>query len=300
MRYRFEKIDRCDMCGDETGSHRVLGQRLNGQTGMKPKTKKGISVSVVRCGNCGLIYSDPMPVPFDLQDHYGVPPESYWEAQYFEHDPGYFLNQIETFKRLSYAPSAIRVLDIGAGIGKGMNSLQNAGFDTYGIEPSTAFYERAVSQMKIDPDKIKLGMVEEVDYENNFFDFITFGAVLEHLYHPASSIEKTLQWLKPSGLIHIEVPSSEYLISKVINTYYKILGTNYVTHLSPMHQPFHLYEFSLKCFETLGKKLGFTIVHKEFEVCTIHSLPKASHPFLKSIMKKTNMGMQLTVWLRKN
>jgi ubiquinone/menaquinone biosynthesis C-methylase UbiE len=235
-----------------------------------------------------------------IQDHYGIPPESYWKPQYFEHDPYYFLKEIETFKRLSHTSSNIKALDIGAGIGKGMVSLKKAGFDAYGIEPSEAFYERAISQMKIDPAKIKCRMVEEVEYENNFFDFITFGAVLEHLYHPAASIEKALAWLKPSGLIHIEAPSSKYLISKIINTYFRIVGTNYVTHLSPMHQPFHLYEFSSKCFDALGNRLGFETVHKEYEVCTIHSIPKALHPLLKLIMRKTNTGMQLTVWLRKN
>ena len=32
-------------------------------------------------------------------------------------------------------------------------------------------------------------------------------------------------------------------------------GTNYVTNISPMHSPFHLYEFGLKSFEELGKKI---------------------------------------------
>jgi 2-polyprenyl-3-methyl-5-hydroxy-6-metoxy-1,4-benzoquinol methylase len=38
------------------------------------------------------------------------------------------------------------------------------------------------------------------------FDFITFGAVLEHLYDPSMSIHKAMSWLKPSGIMHIEVP----------------------------------------------------------------------------------------------
>ena len=61
------------------------------------------------------------------------------------------------------------------------------------------FYERAISKMNIDPGKLKLGMIEDVDYPENHFDFITFGAVLEHLYHPAASIEKAMKWLKPGG-----------------------------------------------------------------------------------------------------
>ena len=39
-------------------------------------------------------------------------------------------------------------------------------------------------------------MLEEVDYEANSFDFITFGAVLEHLYDPAQSIKQVMKWLE--------------------------------------------------------------------------------------------------------
>jgi ubiquinone/menaquinone biosynthesis C-methylase UbiE len=193
----------------------------------------------------------------------------------------------------------MKALDIGAGLGKAMISLKKAGFDAYGFEPSKSFYERAVSKMNIDPDKLKPGMIEEVDYPENTFDFITFGAVFEHLYHPAKSLEKALKWLKPGGIIQIEVPSSKHLVAKFINRYFKLRGTNYVTHLSPMHSPFHLYEFGLKSFEELSKRLNYSIIKSEYYVCEIVHLPKILHPLLSYYMKKTNTGMQLTVWLRK-
>ena len=43
----------------------------------------------------------------------------------------------------------MKSLDIGAGIGNCMISLQNAGFDSYGFEPSQPSYERAISKMNI-------------------------------------------------------------------------------------------------------------------------------------------------------
>src|SRR5205085_2091982 len=155
LRYYFNHVSHCEMCGDNTESHKVIGQRLNQSQGLHPKKKSGISVSVKKCTNCSLIYSSPQPIPFDIQDHYGTPPE-------------------------------------------------------------------------------------------NFFDFITFGAVLEHLYHPAACLEKALQWLKPEGILQVEVPSSKHLVSKLINIYFTLIGTNFVTNISPMHAPFHMYEFSLK------------------------------------------------------
>ena len=254
LRYFFEEVKECEMCGDSTSAHKILGQRLNQAQGFRPQKRTGISVSIKQCTSCNLIYSSPLPVPFDIQDHYGIPPETYWKEGYFEVKPNYFSNQIVIAKQLLPYKSGMTALDIGAGLGKCMIALQNSGFDAYGFEPSIPFYERAVSKMKISPEKLRLGSMEDVEYSQGSFDFITFGAVFEHLYHPAECLEKAMQWLKPGGIIHVEVPSSKWLISKLINLYYRIAGTNYVTNLSPMHVPFHLYEFDLKSFSLLGEE----------------------------------------------
>lgn len=299
MKYYFETIGHCEMCGDDIHGHKILGQRLNQSIGFKPKSKTGIAVSVMKCRKCGLIYSQPMPVPFDIQDHYGTPPEDYWHESYFEPQPNYFKSQINEVKKLLPFKEGMTALDVGAGLGKCMISLDKAGFDAYGFEPSQPFYERAVSKMGIDAGKLKLGMIENIDYEKDSFDFITFGAVLEHLYHPAASLEKAMQWLKPNGIIHAEVPSSKHIVGKIFNFYYRLRGTNYVTNISPMHVPFHLYEFGLNSFTELGKRLGFKIEKNIYEVCDIMFIPKLFHPFLRSFMEWTNTGMQLTVYLRK-
>jgi SAM-dependent methyltransferase len=299
LRYFFELIEYCEMCGNGTIKHKLLGQRLNQSQGLFPKRKAGISVSVKKCTRCGLIYSFPQPMPFDIQDHYGIHPENYWKSQYFELETNYFSSQLTTAKNLLSFQKGMLALDVGSGLGKCMIALQNEGFDTYGMEPSKSFYERSISNMNINPEKLRLGAIEEVDYQNNFFDFITFGAVFEHLYHPAKSLEKALKWLKPNGIIHIEVPSSKWFIAKLINFYYRLRGTNFVTNLSPMHTPFHLYEFDIKSFKFLGEKLNFTIEEYKYDVCELFFVPKIFHSLFRKYMEWTNTGMQLTVYLRK-
>lgn len=299
LRYLFEEISTCEMCGDETDAHIILGQRLNQSQGLNPKRKTGISVSVKKCTKCQLIYSSPQPIPFDIQDHYGVPPEDYWKPAAFEWTPNYFKEQIKIVKQLLPFKNEMTALDVGAGLGKCMISLKNAGFDTYGFEPSKPFYEMALLKMKIDADRLKLGKIEEINYPNESFDFITLGAVFEHFYHPAHSLQKALKWLKPNGVIQIEVPSSDHLISKIINLYFKMRGTNYVTNISPMHSPFHLYEFGFKSFEELGKKLNYKIVDYHYDVCSIEHVPKFLHSIFRRYMDLTDTGMQLTVYLKK-
>lgn len=298
-RYSFKDISNCEMCGSETKNHTVLGQRLNKSQGRSPKKKTGISVSIQRCTSCQLIYSNPLPIPENLQDHYGTPPEDYWGENYFNWSADYFSTEINEAKSLLPFEQGMKALDIGAGIGKAMKSLEFAGFETYGLEPSEPFFQRAIERMNIDPDKLKMGAIEELDYEENTFDFITFGAVFEHLYEPSKCLEKAMKWLKPGGVIQIEVPSSRWLLPKYMNFYFRMIRTNYVTNLSPMHSPFHLYEFDVKSFQALAEKLNFSMVKSRYSVGSIYFFPKFLHALLRWYMKKTNKGMQLTVYLKK-
>lgn len=88
-------------------------------------------------------------------------------------------------------------------------------------------------------------------------------------------------------------------MSGLLNRYYRLRGTTYVTHLSPMHQPFHLYEFELRSFQELSKRCNITIEKYHYAVCAIMHAPKMWHSMLATYMKWTNTGMQLSVWLRK-
>lgn len=299
-RYYFQDVPHCVMCGSKSKDQKILGQRLNQSQGFKPRTKTGITITVVKCTNCNLIYANPQPIPFDIQDHYGIPAEDYWKPEYFQYDSDYFKQEIDQLKKLIDVKPGMKALDIGAGLGKCMISLQSAGFDAYGFEASESFHKMALEKMKIDPKKLTRGAIETTDYEEGFFDFITFGAVLEHLYDPAKSVEKAIKWLRPGGIIHIEIPSSRHLLAKLINLYYRLIGTNYVTNISPMHEPYHLYEFDLKSFEEHSKStMNYTIVFHQYYVCSAAPFPVMTHPFLSWIMKETNTGMQLAVWLQK-
>src|SRR5215216_4468123 len=99
-KYTFEEVTHCEMCGDPTFGHKVMGVRLNASQGRRPGKKTGIAVSVKKCSKCDLIYASPMPIPNDIQDHYGIPPESYWESSYFTLEPDYFSHEIKRLKEL--------------------------------------------------------------------------------------------------------------------------------------------------------------------------------------------------------
>lgn len=296
MRYRFESVARCNMCGSPAA--RVLGKRLNQSQGANPRTRTGLATTVVQCALCGLIYANPLPIPDNMQDHYGIPPESYWKEEYFSVDAGYFQGEIERLRQLMRLGPKSTALDIGAGIGKCMIVLERAGFDVFGLEPGEEFHKRAIARMGIRPERLALSSLEQASYEPGTFDFINFGATLEHLYDPSQSIRKAMTWLKPGGLIHAEVPSSKWLIGKLANIYYRAIGTDYVTNLSPMHPPFHLYEFDIRSFTLPAAAKGYEVVFHEYFVCPTY-MPRMADMILVPLMKAAGSGMQLAVWIRK-
>jgi len=296
-RYAFVPVEQCEMCG--SAAHRVLGLRLNRSQGLNPAGRTGIAVGVKRCRDCGLTFADPRPIPGAIEDHYGVPPEGYWSPKRFEPDPSYFQREIAEAKRLLPFQEGMSALDIGAGFGKAMTALSAAGFDTWGLEPSEPFRDRAIEKMGIPADRLALSTVEAFNPVVGF-DFITFGAVLEHLQEPARALERAMAWLKPGGIIQAEVPSSDWLVSKLVNGFFRLRGTNYVTNLSPMHSPFHLYEFGLKSFQAHAAKAGYEIAHHHYMVCSIPHVPKPLKPLLREVMARTNTGMQLVVYLKRS
>lgn len=298
MRYDFIPVTTCEMCG--SGRFRVLGLRLNRSQGRNPRQATGIAVSIKRCEACDLIFADPRPKPADLADHYGIPPESYWtRAAEWEVPDDYFAEQISDAKQLIGFRTGMTALDIGAGLGKAMKAMERAGFDTYGIEPSATFRAESIERMGIAEERLQLASVEDARFADASFDFVTFGAVLEHIQEPGRVIERAMRWLKPGGVMHAEVPSSHYLISKIVNGYFSLRGSNYVTNLSPMHPPYHLYEFDLESFRMHGSRAGYKVALHRFHVCAIPHLPKVLHPALQAWMERTRTGMQLTVWLRR-
>lgn len=297
-KYIFKYTKKCNMCGSSLANQKVLGKRLNQSQGFNPRNKVGITVTILKCRKCGLIFPNPLPKPFNLQDHYGISPKVYWDKEYFHQDEQYFSHQIQVLSDRFNLQGGSKVLDVGSGIGKSVIAMNNAGFKVMGIEPSQTFYNLAIEKMRINRYHLLNLPIEEASFPDEYFDFINFGAVLEHLYDPSNTINRAIKWLRKDGLIHIEVPSSNWFIGKMANLFYRLKGLDYVGNLSPMHIPYHLYEFDLKSFIENGKINSYNLEFYEFYVCKTY-LPKQIDFSVKYFMKKTDSGMQLAVWLRK-
>jgi SAM-dependent methyltransferase len=250
----------------------------------------------MKCKECGLIYSNPRPVPEELDGHYGVAPEEYWRPEYFGTDVGHLQYYTDKFRQLWCGKRAPRALDVGAGVGKMMAAFERHGFDVFGLEPSREFREGAIAN-GIAADRLQLAAIENAHYEPHTFDFVCLSAVLEHVHNPAAVIERALTWTTRGGLLFVEVPSARWLLGRLLNLAYRAQGLDYVTNLSPMHPPYHLYEFTLESFARHSRRAAYEIVEHRFHPCETF-LPRGASAIATKLMAATSTGMVLHVWLR--
>jgi SAM-dependent methyltransferase len=293
--YTYTAVERCVMCGGS--EQKVLGRRLDRHQGLRPRKRVGVTSTVVRCQDCGLIFTNPQPVPASVSDHYEKEPEEYWRPDHLPSADANVGIPLDQFRRLHSSDGRqLLALDVGAGLGHEMLRLTAAGFDTWGLEPSAAFRERAIAG-GVSADRLQLGTVESAVYDLHSFDLVSFGGVLEHVYDPAAVIEQALTWLAPGGLVFAEVPSARWLMARLLNAAYRLQGLDYVTNLSPMHDPFHLYEFTVEAFRRHGERAGYTVPEVTTLPCETF-LPQRVEPFAQRVMELTGTGLQLQVWMR--
>lgn len=292
--YRYETVNNCPMC--LSSQQRVLGQRMNRRQGLRPSRLAGITTTIVRCRECGLTFANPKPLPENLGDHYDTAPEEYWETDYFEQTDE-FDGYAAKYRELNPAIQTPRVLDVGCGLGHNLRAMTARGFDAYGLEPSPAFRDRAIAD-GVAADRIFLASAEDADLDSNQFDLVFMSAVLEHLPDPSVALRRALGWLKPGGMIFVAVPSSKWLMGRLLNATYKVRGLDYVTNLSPMHPPYHLWEFTPESFQKHGVSSGYDVAAKRVVVCDPF-VPEPLGKLAYKLMDRTGTGMILEVWLKK-
>jgi len=109
------------------------------------------------------------------------------------------------------------VLDIGCGGGKWVRFLRRQGVDAFGVEPSSAIYERF---LRGEPDVFKLADIEELAYADNRYAVITAFDVLEYVPQPGAFLDALVQLLSPSGHLFISTPDAGSVTARLMRRYW--------------------------------------------------------------------------------
>ncbi|MCZ7551947.1 MAG: methyltransferase domain-containing protein [Anaerolineales bacterium] len=105
-----------------------------------------------------------------------------------------------------------KVLDIGCSQGIICLLLGREGFDCVGVDIEQDAIDYALEELKKEEDIVQRRVVFQVadaarlDFDENTFDTVILGEVLEHLVHPEKVLREAQRVLKESGRIIITVP----------------------------------------------------------------------------------------------
>jgi SAM-dependent methyltransferase len=103
------------------------------------------------------------------------------------------------------AGKAVRLLDVGAGLGVFPYAVKQAGWRCTAIDPDA----RAVAHMR-DHVGVEAVVGDFMEIEGlGQFDIVTFNKVLEHVEDPVAMLRRAQQFLAPGGLVYLELPDGE-------------------------------------------------------------------------------------------
>jgi SAM-dependent methyltransferase len=237
---------KCDLCGSDASA--PYG-RYNPPA---PAPER-----VVQCSECGLVYTNPRPTPSRLAAMYA----SYHAlgiARVERRSGGWMqrMGRIMFLRRLwhwycgQYLGEVLstargRVLDVGCGTGDLMEDLKALGCEPYGIEPSADAVQSCLDRGL----QVQMGVLEDVDFPDGFFDCVVMWNALEHIPSPLRGLRKIGRMLRTGGKVFIFVPN--------VASY---MALAFGHHWIGWHMPFHFHHFSTTTMRRLAHESGLGVV----------------------------------------
>lgn len=217
------------------------------------------SARVAKCPSCGLAWTDDSFEDMVLADEVG-----YWgQAIYEEHALQFQQEATSYLDLISRYKNGVRLLDIGCGVGFFLASAEQMGWEATGLDVSVRAVRQA--QRRLNQGSVIASTVADAEFPTSYFDVITLWSALEHMAHPAQSLDRILTWLKPDGIIALEVPIEDSLLKTLNRWMYKLSGGRFhaVHYLYGNAPGSHIWSFSKKSLRLLFRQHGLQRLHIE-------------------------------------
>ncbi|MFY9638063.1 MAG: class I SAM-dependent methyltransferase [Methanobacterium sp.] len=156
-----------------------------------------------------------------------------------------------------------KILDVGCAEGNIAEVLSSNKCDVVGIEIDQKSAQNAQNYCK----EVILGDVESLELSseyNNYFDYILFADILEHLKDPLIVLKKFKKYLKNDGYIIVSLPNISNWRMRI-----KILFGNFEYENTGLLDKGHIRFFNKKSAENLIKDAGFEIT--KFDITGLDS-----------------------------
>ncbi|MCE5239543.1 class I SAM-dependent methyltransferase [bacterium] len=217
-------------------------------------------VRVVRCRECGLVFTNPRLPVVALHDSYE---EDYGDVH---EDPVllaqrremYAIEQADirrwTATRLggAQAPAAqdgdsrLRFLDVGCGTGEFISLLQDD-FEVYGVEVSQRYLQ--IARERYGLPHLVHGELTTAGFGADFFDVVQMRGVLQHLPDPLGQLREAQRVTKPGGLIIISAtPNIASPAARVFGPNFRLMAPDQM-----------VYDFSPRTLRQMLQQAGYEV-----------------------------------------
>lgn len=209
---------------------------------------------VVRCPECGFMWTNPRPtaesIGFYYPDHYG-PYESTkvsrdnpkFPSKSWLRSWGHRIFETNTTRIPPLRPG--RMLEIGCASGVFLHRMESMGWEVEGIE----FSEQAADSARSLGYSVFNGTIEDAPERDKPYDLVVGWMVLEHLHEPLIALKKLNRWVKSRGWLVVSVPNAGAMEFKAFRERWYAL-----------HLPNHLYHFTPRTLNMLLERGGWKIV----------------------------------------
>jgi SAM-dependent methyltransferase len=203
------RLGRCPACDD--GRRRAFGAKD--------------SLVLVRCGGCGLVYSDPQPreearreylEELDLAAHFA--PLAARKRVLYE-------RRLARLPRPS--PGRDRLCDVGCGDGQFLELARSRGWQPHGVELNPP----AVARARQRSATVFEGTLESMaDLPWGTFSAVTSWDVLEHTPEPRRFAERLVRLLAPGGTLTVTTLNRRSLAALCFRTKWSMVGPGHFTY----------------------------------------------------------------------
>lgn len=192
--------------------------------------------AVVKCGECGLIRTNPRPTPESIGIYYpedygpyintrgftSAKQKSFWKKQ---------LSRLIQFNTDVLPPCKPgKFLEIGCASGSFLHRMTLQGWSVFGIEPDSTSAEFARQRGY----SVYLGPVETAPTPDEQFDLIAGWMVLEHLHDPIQALKNLAAWSHQDSWLALSVPNAGSLEFQLFKTnWYALQVPSHLYHYTP-------------------------------------------------------------------
>ncbi len=200
--------------------------------------------TIVKCQNCGLIYTNPRFTGEEILDSY-VAVE---DPLYLEERDGRVLTferHLRPLEKIKAPPGML--VDVGAYTGVFVEIAAQHGWEAYGVEPS----QWAVEQARERGLHMIAGTLASSGLADNSLDVVTMWDVIEHVSNPFGEMQQADRLLKPGGLLVVHTMDID-------SGFARVMGGRW-----PWLMEMHIYYFSRRTLKHMLEQAGFTVIRIE-------------------------------------